>query len=188
MSPVQQAPLSTPSLPSPSSQPTVSSGDFTSVGFDNSSSPMATYGSSGATATPTRVFIQDNQSTVQIDVANLTTPNGFPANFQIWYSGGSPLNLDLTSSSGGAGSFNGMIYAPFAQVNITGNGSFTGAMVANSINVTSKGSINIANNLSTSSGVSASAPNSGLSYSSSGGSGVDQVAYWTPVSWQEVPP
>jgi hypothetical protein len=175
MSPAIQAPPGTPNLPTGN----VSSGDYVSSGFDNtvSGSVAASYGSTNTGNAPMRMFISDNGNAVNMDTGKLATPANTPANFQVWYSGAQPVNVNLNGAP-----FSGMIYAPFAQVTISGTGNFTGGIVAGSINATNSGNITVANSLSTTGSLSSTAPKAMLS-------GVSGSVYrWVPVTWQELMP
>jgi hypothetical protein len=176
MAPVQQATSTAAVL---NTEATSVSGDLVTQGFDNSAATApVTYYSSSQTA-PTRMFIQDSGTPVQMNTANMVTaPASAPQDFQIWYSGGQPLTVNL----GGGHAFSGTIYAPLATVSITGRGTFNGAIVANSIVANNRGSLNVAT------GLASPPPSANLTYTSTGGSGTFQIANWVPVSWQELAP
>jgi hypothetical protein len=160
---------------------TVLAGDYVATGLATSSFEVpASMGlSTDVAGTPVRIFVQDgmDQNAVQIDSSMMTNASGIDSNLQIWYSGSNQVTLNLNSPS-----FSGLIYAPNATVNVTGSGSYTGAIVAGLLNATNSGSINIDTNIATASGAAAL----GLTYSpNSTGS---QITGWQPVTWQELKP
>jgi hypothetical protein len=172
--------VSFPSITSTSS--TVPSGDYvtTDLSTSNFSVPATTGLTTDPSGTPVRVFVQDGlaQNAVQIDSSMMKNASGIDSNLQIWYNGSSPVNINLDSPS-----FTGLIYAPNATVTLTGNGSYSGAIVAGVLNAMNSGSIIVDTNLATSSTAAAL----GLTYHSSTYTGV-QITGWQPVTWQELKP
>jgi Tfp pilus assembly protein PilX len=166
---------------------TWAAGDYLVSALDTSSSSQfpsqVTVTASGST--PVRLFVQDGAVTktgnaINIDTSMLSTASLNAPNFQIWYSGANPITVYLSNgSNGGPGTFNGTIYAPNATVTTTGNGSFTGAIVAATAQINHQGYLNLRTDLSTSSGAGA-----GLSYNSTTSSGSVLTGY-KPVSWEE---
>ena len=156
------------------SSSSLSSGSYSTPSLDTSSiSPVSITGTS-----PVKIFIQDGTSTGEAATISSSkfTNSGSAERLQIWYEGTRPINLKLDSS------FNGVIYAPNAPINLTGNGIFTGALVGDKLNLANSGTINFQTNLSQ--GAAAASSGAGaVSYSSNGVEPVLQG--YKPVSWQE---
>jgi hypothetical protein len=158
----------------------VPAGDYAVTDLQTSTFEVpATIGASGQ-ASPVRIFVQDgaNQSAVQINSSMMTNASGVDSNLQLWYSGSKPVNINLNGPT-----FNGVIYAPNATVNITGQGNFTGAVVAGLLNATNTGNVSIDTGLSSNGSANAKA---GLTYNlNATGS---QIQGWQVVTWQELKP
>lgn len=161
-------------------------GDFTTNGLNsNNIAPNTSVWSGNPSVNPngdpTRVFLSDNSNgSVGVDAGLLNTPTA-PNNFQIWYSGNQPINVSLAAGK----PFNGLIYAPYSTVTLSGTGDFNGGIVAGSINANNTGNITITNKLSDSNSVSSNAPNSKLQYFATGNNKA-AIEKWVPVTWQEV--
>jgi hypothetical protein len=156
-------------------------GDYAVSALDTGSSSQ--FPSSVTVGSPVRLFVQDGNvnsdgSAVNISSNVLSTAALNATNFQIWYSGVNPININLTNGSGGPGVFNGTIYAPNATVTTSGNGIFTGAIVAGVTQINHQGSLNLRTDLSTPGGAGP-----GLSYNY-GATGSVLTGY-KPVTWEE---
>lgn len=135
------------------------------------------------TSSPVRVFIDQgssNSNAVDLDTGKISTTSSLSSNFQIWYEGNKNINVNLTKD------FNGLIYAPNASINITGNGKYQGALVGKNINIAlTSGSVVIDTDLSKSSSQGGAGSASGaLSFSSRAGQGT-VIQGWQPITWQE---
>jgi hypothetical protein len=143
-----------------------------SVSFDNSASPVRIFVDQGGVET----------SAVNIDTSkiSLTTPANY-SNFQIWYEGNRPVNINMS------GDFSGLVYAPNANVNITGAGNFNGAMVGRNLTVTPNSgnlTLHIDTALGKPSGGGGSGSSNALNFKYRPGEGA-VIQGWQPVTWQE---
>lgn len=145
--------------------------DGKSVAFDNSN--------------PVRIFVEQggkDSTAVNIDTSKISVDQNRPStNFQIWYEGSKPVNVNLS------GDFKGLIYAPNAPVQLGGSGNFRGALVGKDLSVKlNSGSVTIDTDLA--------------NPTANGGSGGNSVASgpsylarpegilikgWQPITWQE---
>jgi hypothetical protein len=161
--------------------PNVAAGDYAVTDFATSqfSAPAVFNGSS---TSPVRLFVETGtaDAAVQIDTSMMANASPDARGLQIWYSGSNPVNINLSNPSL---PFNGLIYAPHATVSITGNGNFSGGIVANSIQALNSGSISIYPDLSTPSGAQA---NANLIYQMNTTGSLIQG--WQSISWQELKP
>lgn len=145
-----------------------------SVTFDNISAPVQIFIDQGSTST----------TAVNIDTSRIVTTSTNPADFQIWYEGNKPVNINLTSD------FRGLIYAPNAKVtikNTNGSPTFFGAAVGkNLVADLQNGSIAVATGLSTggSGGGGGAANSATFKYKARPGEGT-VIQGWQPITWQE---
>lgn len=145
-----------------------------SVVFDNLSSPVQIFVDQGSTSA----------NAVNIDTAKITTTSTNPADFQIWYEGNKPVNINLTSN------FSGLIYAPNARVTISDTGgspTYYGAAVGKNLVVNlNTGSVAVATGLATNGygGGGGSANPATFKYMVRAGEGT-VIQGWQPITWQE---
>lgn len=166
--PVSSTELSSQAAPAPvmTDSSAIALPDVTSVGSLSSgsyyTSSLSTGGNSVTTTGAVRIFVQDGASSdAAVDLSTSTFINsGSPEQLQIWYSGTRAVNLNLDAD------FKGVIYAPNAPVTLTGSKDFSGALVADKLNLLNSGTVNVSNSLS-----------SGGSPGDASGAG--SVSYWT---------
>lgn len=143
-----------------------------SVTFNNSVTPVDIFIDQGSSST----------SAVNIDTGKISTTSADSSNFRIWYEGNKPVNINLT------GDFKGMIYAPNANIKVTGGKDFSGALVGKNVDINATtGTINLNINTdfapnSTSSGSGSAAK--GPHYYVRPGEGA-LIQGWQAVSWNE---
>jgi hypothetical protein len=183
MSPAQSGGATVSEFPAiTASSPNVPAGSYTTTDFSTGEfQTTATIGSSTDTVgNPVSIYVQDgaNPAAVQITSSMFSNMSGIDSNLQIWYSGSKPVNINLNGPS-----FVGVVYAPNATVNITGQGNFTGAVVAGNLNTSNVGNISIDTGLSS---ASAATSKAGLTYSTN--STGSQIQGWQAVTWQELKP
>lgn len=156
----------------------LSPGAYQSSGF-SSTTPDSYVLSSSSSAPPTKLYIDNSSGNTVLNSSSFTNVNSInPSNFQIFYAGEN-LTIDIPNKS-----FNAVIYAPNAAVTVQGNGTFQGAIMANTVDLKAK------TNLMTS--VSQADPNTqmgkvnndlGLTYASKAGKAF--FSGFKPVTWQE---
>lgn len=90
-----------------------------------------------------RLWVEGSSPTVTIKgLAN----SGAPANFQLFYNPSNPATTENTKGSsaliniGGNGEFRGVIYAPNADVDVSGSSNYYGSIVGNDVQMTGGGS------------------------------------------------
>lgn len=134
-------------------------------------SGQVTVGDLTSASNPVRVFIEDSATTgnaVTISTDKFVNNSSDPRGLQIWYSGTRDINIEIADGN----AFQGMIYAPNAKVTTTNKfgetaGNFSGAIVANNVQVKHSGTMNLITKASdVSSGASGGSENidSGLRY------------------------
>lgn len=166
--PVSSTELSSQAAPAPvmTDSSAIALPDVTSVSSLSSgsyyTSSLSTGGNSVTTTGGVRIFVQDGASSdAAVDLSTSTFINsGSPEQLQIWYSGTRAVNLNLDAD------FKGVIYAPNAPVTLTGSKDFSGALVADKLNLLNSGTVNVSNSLS-----SGGSPGDG--------SPAGSVSYWT---------
>lgn len=90
-------------------------------------------------SSPTSIYIKGNNSTQAVNVdATKFVNTGDPSKLQLYYDGSSNVKLNVDGST-----FNGLIFAPNANVNVVGNGTFQGAIVANKADINMTGTMNL---------------------------------------------
>lgn len=167
--------------------PTITSGDYQTYGLTtanmDTSSPPVQIDSSGASS-PVRIFVKDapgSSEAVNID-ASMFTNAGDARSLQIYYSGTKPVNVSL-----GAGeTFSALVYAPLAPVATSGNGTFQGAIVGDTVSINHSGNMIVHTDL-------ANLDPSGQNFAAglyrdvdTSQSLLDQGWRWKPVTWEEV--
>lgn len=133
-------------------------------------------------SSPTKIFVDPNSgSNVNINSNSLSYGAGStPLDFQVFYNGSRDLTVTVSPSR----PFNGLLYAPNANVKIIGDGNFNGAVVGNVVDIQNS-KVNLQTSVSTTSGtIGTRNLNYGLLF---GKSGSDMNIYgYQPVTWQEV--
>ena len=176
------------SLPVTGSTATLNGGQYqtTSLMADPStglSNPVSISGQDlSGNPMPTQIFVQrplDPTVNTPVSISSnlLQNNSGTASNLQIWYSGYEPVNINVT----GGVPFNGVIYAPNAPVTISGSGTFDGAVVGGSVNVTMNGTMNLQTDLTTPTG----AQGSHLSYLANS-DGSPLLTGYRAVTWEEL--
>jgi hypothetical protein len=179
-------------LPKPSDFASIESGSYTSTSVD--------FASPGNTATiggPVKIYIQDG-STAQVTNPEIAASikasalvnnpteglDGTAAaqNFQIWYSGSRPINIDL----GENGTFKGLIYAPNAPITVTGRGILKGALVGNDVTVTPSGATKFVIDTNLQDANNSQTKASGLTYLTSASTNQILIHGYKAVTWQEI--
>lgn len=163
-----------------SETPEIQGGDWVTSGLstadmDGSTSPVQIKNSS----TPVRVFIKDSPQSsdaVNIDASKITS-DGTAPNLQIFYSGTKPIKISLSGQT-----FKGVVYAPLSSVSTSGNGTFDGAIVGDSVHIGHSGSMIIHTELSDTNSLGPS----GLYRDPDSETGYLDRWQWQPVTWQEV--
>lgn len=127
---------------------------------------------------PTKIFVDSNSSNLVIDTKSLNNFSSNPGDFQVFYNGTSNLEIRITDKS-----FSGLIYAPKANVTISG-GDFNGAVVGDVVNINNN-KMNLQTNVSSTTG---SAGSKNIDYGLVFGKNGPDVSYfgYQPVTWQEV--
>ena len=144
------------------------------------------------TATPVKIFVQDGitdaAGALPAYAANITASalnntsaeqpdgSGGARNLQIWYSGQRPISLNLDTD------FNGLIYAPNSVITLTGNGTFRGGLVGDTVKMQNSGTVDIDTRLNDATKTAVSG--SGLTYSTNNAGAVFHG--YKAVTWQEV--
>lgn len=130
---------------------------------------------------PVRIFVDDsgnpNSNSVDIDASKFIHSDS-PTSLQIWYSG--TRNVSINASQ----DFAATIYAPNAQVSITGTGSYLGAVTGKVVNFKNTGGIKLLSDLSSSS--AGPTGNMGLVYAQDPTSLSALATGYRVVSWQEL--
>src|SRR4030095_15529418 len=117
-------------------------------------------------------------SVVQLTGNSIVNPTNVPSNLQIWYGGSKGVLL------AGNGNFQGVVYAPSSDVKITGNGSYFGSVLGNTVYNNGNGYVHFDKALSDNAGAL------GLTYlnttTTSAGSGTTLLfTGYRTISWHE---
>lgn len=120
---------------------TLAGGDYY-VTADSKGNAINVLGSLAVSGT-VRLWVEGTSPTVTIKgLAN----SGVPSNFQLFYNPSNPSTTESTKGSsaliniGGNGDFRGVIYAPNADVDVSGSSNYYGSIVGNDVQLTGGGS------------------------------------------------
>ncbi|MFA7335720.1 MAG: hypothetical protein WC028_02960 [Candidatus Obscuribacterales bacterium] len=133
-------------------------------------------------ASPVKIYVQDGNlpgNSIEVSTGMLPQSSTNAGDFQLFYEGTRALNIDLTSPS-----FYATIYAPNAQINLTGEGTMQGALVGSVITLSNSGTLKIDTDLSNPS-AGGSAQQYGLTYNRLTGSTEPALQGYRTVSWKE---
>ena len=107
-----------------------------------------------------------------------------PTKFQIYYDGNKPISIELKNNM----PFNGLIYAPNADVSVTGQGDFAGAIVGNNVEIENSGNVTLINDVTKSGrGPGYTEDSAGEPLFGDSAKGAYQVLSWTSTSVKLVP-
>lgn len=115
---------------------TISSGDYYILGSGNgiSMSGNAVVNLSIVNDTPVRIWVEGSNPQISISGNGFANSTHKPKNLQIFFGGTSKVSIS------GNGDFKGVMYAPGADVHMSGNGQIYGALVGNNITLSGGGS------------------------------------------------
>jgi hypothetical protein len=157
----------------------LSSGSYKTANLDTSTltHPVPVDTTSGD---PVKIYIQDGNlagNEIKINSSMLTQPAGSEAgNFQIFYEGTRNISINLSNND-----FSAVVYAPNAQINLTGSGTMKGALVGSTINLSHAGSFKIDKGLDQ----ATYAQTFDLVYETNQGSTEPTLQGYRTVSWKE---
>lgn len=158
-------------------------GSYKTANLDTSTlaQPVTLDTSSGK---PVKIFIQDGNlagNEIKISTSKLQQepgPNSSRSgDLQLFYEGTRNINIELSSTQ-----FYAVIYAPNAQINVSGTGAMETAMVGSKINLTNSGTLRIDTELGDTG--AGNAPKYDLVYDTTGATEPTLQGYRT-VSWKE---
>lgn len=157
------------------------SGSYKTANLDTSTltQPVPVDTTSGK---PVKIYIQDgNLSGNEIKISsNMLPQSGDNAgDFQIFYEGTRNLSINLNNTNGA--DFNAVVYAPNAQINLTGSGTMKGALVGSTISLSNSGSLKIDKGLDQ----ATYAQTFDLVYETNQGSTEPTLQGYRTVSWKE---
>lgn len=160
------------------------SGSYKTTNFDTAALTQPLTVDATTTGEPIKIYIQDGNlpgSSINISTSMLPQSSSNAGDFQLFYEGTRTINIDLSSPS-----FYAAIYAPNAQINLTGEGTMQGALVGSVIQLSSSGFLKVDTDLSkTDASSPGSATNYGLTYNTTGASGQPVLQGYRTVSWKE---
>lgn len=161
----------------------LTSGSYKTANLDTSTlvQPVTLDTSSGK---PVKIFIQDGNlpgTEIKISTSRLQQDPGANSSrsgdLQLFYEGTRNINIELSSAQ-----FYAVIYAPNAQINVSGTGAMETAMVGSKINLTNSGTLKIDTELGDTG--AGNAPKYDLVYDTTGATEPTLQGYRT-VSWKE---
>jgi len=155
------------------------SGSYKTSTFDTSTLAQPVSVDAAALGQPVKVFIQDgNLSDPAITISSSMLPqtSANAGDFQVFYEGTRDFNINLDG-----GSFFATIYAPNAQIKLTGEGTMQGALVGSQIKLSSSGNLKLDTDLHKPD----TAQSFGLAYDTTTPTGPPVLRGYRSVSWQE---